>query len=544
MAQQRNRADELKFSCSICLNLLKDPVTIPCGHNYCMKCIKDTWGEEDQEKTHSCPQCRRSFTPRPELLKNTLLAELVEELKKTGLQDAPADLCYAGAEDVACDVCTGRKLRAAKSCLQCLASYCEQHLQPHLQSPAFKKHKLVEPSVKLQENICSRHDEVIKIFCRTDQKCICLVCSMDDHKGHDTVSAATERAEKQKQLAQSRQDVQQRIQDREKDVKQLQQEVETTTRSADEAVEHSEKIFTQLIRLVETRRSDVKQRIRSQQELDVSLAKERQKKLNQEITGLKKKDAELEKISLTEDHTQFLLSYPSLSTLTESTISPRPNIDRLQFFKDVTAAVTAARDQLQLVLTEKLPFVESTSRTEFLQYSRQITLDPNTAERQLVLSEENRKVTYNDKNPPYPRHPDRFTNTLQVLSKERLTGRCYWEVEKKKRSGAVYVSVAYKSVNRSSGVFGFNKKSWSLYCYSSGYTFRHDRQFTSISGPESSRIGVYLDHSAGILSFYSVSSDTMRLLHRVQTTFTEPLHAGLCLYGSDGNTAEVCKVKQ
>uniref|UniRef100_A0A671TLH0 Tripartite motif-containing protein 16-like n=2 Tax=Sparus aurata TaxID=8175 RepID=A0A671TLH0_SPAAU len=537
MAQQRNPA-ELKFSCSICLDLLKDPVTIPCGHNYCMKCFKDTWGEEDQEKTHSCPQCRRSFTPRPELLKNTMLAVLVEELKKTGLQAAPADLCYAGAEDVACDDCTGRKLRAAKSCLQCVASYCEQHLQHHFESAALKKHKLVEPSKKLQENICSRHDEVMKIFCRTDQKCICLVCSMDDHKGHDTVSAATERAEKQKQLAQSRHNVQQRIQDREKDVKELQQEVETTNRSADEAVEYSEKIFTQLIRLVETRRSDVKQRIRSQQELDVSLAKERQEKLNQEITELKKKDAELEKLSLTEDHTQFLHSYPSLSTLTESTISPRPNIDRLQAFKDVTAAVTAARDLMQLILTEKLRL-----RAEFLQYSRQITLDPNTAHTYLVLSEENRKVTFNDKNPAYPDHPDRFTGAYQVLSKEGLTRHCYWEVEKKK-SENVDVAVAYKSVDRSD-LFGFNKKSWSLRCYSNGgYAFFHDSQKTSISVPVPSRIGVFLDHSAGILSFYSVSSDTMRLLHRVQTTFTEPLHAGLYLDGSDGNTAEVCKVKQ
>ncbi|XP_030285576.1 tripartite motif-containing protein 16-like [Sparus aurata] len=453
------------------------------------------------------------------------------------------DLCYAGAEDVACDVCTGRKLRAAKSCLQCVASYCEQHLQHHFESAALKKHKLVEPSKKLQENICSRHDEVMKIFCRTDQKCICLVCSMDDHKGHDTVSANTERAEKQKQLAQSRHNVQQRIQDREKDMKELQQEVETTNRSADEAVEHSEKIFTQLIRLVETRRSDVKQRIRSQQELDVSLAKERQEKLNQEITELKKKDAELEKLSLTEDNTQFLHSYPSLSTLTESTISPRPNIDRLQAFKDVTAAVTAARDLMQLILTEKLCL-----RAEFLQYSRQITLDPNTANTHLILSEENRKVTFNDKGTPYPHHPDRFTDTPQVLSKEGLTGRCYWEVEKKK-SWNVGVAVAYKSVDRSltslSSGLGQNKESWSLLCCCDGsYTFYHDGQQTFISGPVPSRIGVYLDHSAGILSFYSISSDTMRLLHRVQTTFTEPLHAGFYLYGPDGNTVEVCKVKQ
>ncbi|XP_073331096.1 tripartite motif-containing protein 16-like [Pagrus major] len=548
MAQRRNRADELKFSCSICLDLLKDPVTIPCGHNYCMNCIKATWGEKGQEKTHSCPLCRRSFTPRPELLKNTMLAELVEELKKTGFQAAPADHCYAGAEDVACDFCTGRKLKAVKSCLVCLASYCEKHLQHHYESAALKKHKLVEPSKKLQENICSRHDEVMKIFCRTDQKCICLVCSMDEHKGHDTVSAATARAEKQEQLTQCRQNIRQRIQDREKDVKELQQEVETTDRSADKAVEDSEKIFTELIRLMEKRRSDVKQRIRSQQKLDVSLAKERQEKLNQEITELKKKDAELEKLSLTEDHTQFLHSYPSLSALTGSTHSPGPKINHLQSFKDVTAAVTAAvtvaRDKLQQILTEKLPFVESTSRTEFLQYSRQITLDPNTAETCLVLSEGNRKITRNDKNTPHPQHPDRFTNTHQVLSEERLTGRCYWEVEK---SGWVNVAVAYKSISRSGSsnavLFGWNKKSWSLDCYSSSCYFSHDNQQTPVSSPGSSRIGVYLDHSAGILSFYSVSSNTMRLLHRVQTTFTEPLHAGLWLYGPDGNTAEVCEVK-
>uniref|UniRef100_A0A3Q3FGW8 B box-type domain-containing protein n=1 Tax=Labrus bergylta TaxID=56723 RepID=A0A3Q3FGW8_9LABR len=190
-----------------------DPVTTTCGHSYCMNCIKSHWDTEDKKTIYSCPQCRQDFTPRP-------------ELKKTGLQAAPADHCYAGPEDVACDVCTGRKLKACKSCLQCLASYCEKHLQPHFEAAPLKKHKLVEPSKKLQENVCSRHNEEMKVFCRTDQQSICLLCLMDEHKGHDTVSAAAERSERQRELKVSRQNIQQRIQDREKDVKLLQQEVE------------------------------------------------------------------------------------------------------------------------------------------------------------------------------------------------------------------------------------------------------------------------------------------------------------------------------
>ncbi|XP_070829778.1 tripartite motif-containing protein 16-like isoform X3 [Chaetodon trifascialis] len=541
MAQKGVQLDREAISCSICLDLLKDPVTIPCGHSYCMKCIKSFWDEEDERKIPSCPQCRQTFTPRPVLVKNTMLAALVEELKKTGLQAAPADHCYAGPEDVACDFCTGRKLKALKSCLVCVASYCEKHLQPHYDAVPLKKHKLVEPSKKLQENICSRHDEVMKMFCRTDQQCICYLCSVDEHKGHDTVSAAAERTERQRELEVSRQDIQQRIQDRQKDVKVLRQEVEAINRSADKAVEDSQKTFSQLIRLMEERSSEVKRQVRSQQEAEVSRVKELQEQLEQEITELKRKDAELKQLSHTEDHTQFLHNCPSLSPLSGPADSSSIHIRPLRYFEDVTAAVSAVRDKLQDILRDK--WTNPKTRAGFLKYSREITLDPNTAYTQLLLSEGNRKATLMRERQSYSDHPDRFTDWLQVLSRESLTGRCYWEVEW--RGDGVCLAVAYKNISRAGWSkecgFGQNNKSWALDCYNNIYNFRYNKVQTPVSGPRSSRVGVYLDHRAGVLSFYSVS-ETMTLLHRVQTTFTQPLYAGL--WFSFGASAEFCKLQQ
>ncbi|XP_060925987.1 tripartite motif-containing protein 16-like [Limanda limanda] len=556
MKQQENQLARQILSCWICVDLLKDPVTTVCGHSYCLSCINTHWDKEEERGSYSCPQCRQTFTPRPVLETSTMLADSLEELKKTGLQAAPADHCYAGPDDVASDVCPGRKRKALKSCLVRLDSYCEKHLQPHLQSPPLKKHKLVEPSEKLQENICSRHDKVMKMFCRTDQQSICYLCSVDEHKDHDTVSAAEERTERQRELGLRRQTIQQRVQDTEKDVKLLQQEEEAVNGSADKAVEDSEEILTELICVLEKRSSDVEQQIRSQQETEVSQVRELQERLEQEITELKRRDYELKQLSDTEDHNQLLHNYPSLSPLSESTHPSSIRSRPLRNFEDVTAAVSQVGGRLQDILSEEeteilqivsqvdvlLRQPEPETRADFLRYSQEITLDPNTANKHLLLSEGDRKVTCMREDQSYSNHPKRFPHCNQVLSGESLIGRCYWEVEVEVGE-VVGVAVAYKNISRARNSdkcgFGYYDKSWSLSCYGNGYIFYYNNIKTRWSGPRSSRVGVYLDHRAGVLSFYSVS-DTMTLLHRVQTTFTQPLYAGVRLYY--GSTAEFWKL--
>ncbi|XP_051747686.1 tripartite motif-containing protein 16-like isoform X1 [Ctenopharyngodon idella] len=546
MAEARISQDE--FMCSLCLDLLKDPVAIPCGHSYCKSCITGCWDQEDQMRVYSCPQCRQTFSPRPALGKNTILAEMVEKLKKTKL---PAD-CYAGAGDVQCDVCTGRKHKAIKSCLVCLNSYCQNHLEQHESFFKGKRHNLTEATGRLQEMICQKHDKILEVFCRTDQNCICVLCMIDEHKNHDTVSAEAQRTEKQHQLKETQRSFQQRIQQREKDLQQLREAVESHKCSAQTAVEDSERIFTELIRSIERSRSEATQRIRDQEKTAVSRAEGRLERLEQEINDLRRRDAELEQLSHTQDHIHFLQSFQSLSAPPESTDVNDDPFSSLSSFDVVRESVHQLRDKLEDFCKEELKkfsdrvtFTNIVPRTrnDFLQYSLQLNLDLNTVNKNLRLSEGNRVITYTNTVQPYPDHPDRFDWYLQVLCRESVCGRCYWEIE---RSGniSVFISASYKSISRKGRgnecLFGSNDQSWSLSCSSSSYSFIHNKIKTELSVESiiSSRIGVYVDHSAGTLSFYSVSGDTMSLIHTVQTTFTQPLYPGFA-FGS-GSSVKLC----
>nr|XP_046150930.1 stonustoxin subunit beta-like [Oncorhynchus gorbuscha] len=182
---------------------------------------------------------------------------------------------------------------------------------------------------------------------------------------------------------------------------------------------------------------------------------------------------------------------------------------------------------------------ENTMKPGLRKYVCDVTLDPNTVNRLLSLSEENRKVTRRKEEQLYPDHPERFEGSEQVLCREGLTGRCYCEVEWSGRR--VGIGVTYKGINRRGGgddcCLGWNNKSWSLFCSDNSYYACHNNITTTIDvHPSGShRVGVYLDCSAGTLSFYRASSDTLTHLYTFTSTFTEPLYTGFRVWGDDSS---------
>ncbi|XP_062841171.1 E3 ubiquitin-protein ligase TRIM65-like [Trichomycterus rosablanca] len=461
-----------QFICPVCLDLLKDPVATPCGHSFCKVCINGHWDQQDDGGIFSCPQCRTFFTSRPALCRNT-----------TGL----------------------------------------------------KKYTFVEACGDLQEKICSQHDEPIESYCRTDRSFICSLCKMDQHKYHNTVPVQTGRSEKQNKVKQEQRKSQQRIQEKQKKLQQLQHTVRIIKGRADAAVQNNEKIFTELINFMVKKRSEMTSLIRDQEKAELGLAEQLIQQLEQEITALMRRVDELEELSQSHDHIHFLQSFSSLCVSSGCEDSSSITVNQHLSFDEVNKSLSDLKKQIVEFCEEKLNKTRlhaatepPKSREDHLQYFCELSLDPSTANRLLVLSERNKKVTISNTDQRYSEGS--FAGRCQVLCKEEVKGRCYWEME---WSGGVEILVSYKEISRKGPgnkcVFGHNSQSWSLYCSSFSsftYCFCHNNIETKLKGPPASRIGVYVDQSAGTLSFYSIS-DTMRLLHTVQTTFTQPLYAGI-----------------
>ncbi|KAJ3594569.1 hypothetical protein NHX12_003876 [Muraenolepis orangiensis] len=442
--------------------------------------------------------CRYMFTLRPALVKNTVLDNLI---KNRALAQVPFDKRYAGPGDVGCDVCTGGTMKAVKSCLVCLVSYCEEHLQSHYQVAGLKRHKLVEPTADLHNNICRRHDEVMKMYCRQHGLCLCYLCAVDEHRGHDTISAEAERNQRQKDFSGHQRVVKARIQDVEADLKVLQQEMDSINQSADVAVADIDEIFAEMIRPLESQRFEVKEKIRTKQNAAVGRLHNLQNNLNEEIS-------------------------PQPSTVGVY-LDCRAGI--LSFFCPNTMTLL---HKVQTTFTQPLFAgiwldAQTGANAEFcypLQY-----LQKNLEQEMLELKEEQTAKQRCGRAPPLC--------PVLCVSKESLTGRQYWKVK-------VGVYLDYRVgvyLDYRVGVYlDYRVGVYLDYRVGVYLDYRVGVYLDYRVGVYLDyRVGVYLDYRAGILCFYDVSGN-MTLLHKVQTTFTLPLYAGLWLNPHTGCSAEFC----
>uniref|UniRef100_A0A8C4TLB8 Tripartite motif-containing protein 16-like protein n=1 Tax=Erpetoichthys calabaricus TaxID=27687 RepID=A0A8C4TLB8_ERPCA len=406
------------------------------------------------------PELKGTFTGMPELKGNITASKPIAVV-------APFQI-YAAPDDVPCDVCTGRKLRAAKTCLTCLASYCESHLQPHRQSEALQRHKLEEPTGKLEEKLCKKHQEVLTLFCRTEETRICSMCVVAEHKRHDIVTPEEERASRQSELEKRNKEMK-KLEDKEKKPNELGTivRIERFTEKKLQECQETLKFLPQSIERLWLHFTEV---IEGPKKREVSKAEELIERVKEKIKELKSRDIE------------------------------------------------RGTDSLQNLQ----------SRDDLLKYFCPLTLDFSTAHRRLHPSEGNKKITNIRKVFPYPDHPDRFEIWPQVLCTEALSGaRYYWEVEW--NGEGVDIGVTYKGI-QSKGwgmncLLGNDDRSWCLYCSDSTHSVWHNNTKIDISSSPCHRIGVYLDCPAGSLSFYSIS-DSTTLLHRFYASFTEPLYPG------------------
>uniref|UniRef100_UPI003AB046E5 E3 ubiquitin-protein ligase TRIM21-like n=1 Tax=Centroberyx gerrardi TaxID=166262 RepID=UPI003AB046E5 len=521
MASAISLLSEEQFLCSICLDVFTEPVFIPCGHNFCKACITKYWDNNGQ---CDCPMCKKSFANRPDLFVNTLVSEMAAQFRKSVDVKAASSESHnqeaAKPVQVPCDVCSGTKLKALKSCLVCLASYCETHLEPHQRVAALKRHKLIDPVENLEDRMCKKHDKFLDLFCRTDQTCVCVMCT--EHKTHDTVPLEEEYEEKKAQLGKKKAEVQEMIQERQQKVQEMKASVKISKKDTEEEIAKSVEVFTALVASIQRNQAELIEVIEEKQRAAEKQAEGFIKELEQEISELQRRSTELERLSHTEDHLHLLQSFPSCSssphTNNWSGISVRTHL----CVETVRRAVAQLEETLAKEMTtllkdiegikedlEKLPEDIRLRRIQQL-YAVDVTLDPDTAHRKLILSKHGKQVRCGDRCKNLPDNPERFDHCINVLGKEGFSsGRFYFEVQVKGHEWDL--GVVRESSNRKGEISSNpNKGYWIIWLRDGNDYEALDDPSVSLSLIEKlEKVGVFLDYEEGLVSFYDVEAETL-----------------------------------
>ncbi|XP_059366177.1 E3 ubiquitin-protein ligase TRIM39-like [Carassius carassius] len=461
-----------ELQCSICLDVFTDPVTAPCGHNYCKTCLNKYW---DNSQSFNCPYCKETFNQRPDLKINITLRELVEHYK-----------------------------------LKCAVT-------------------------NLEDYICQKHERPLEMFCRDDQTCVCLMCAVKEHKTHNTVSVEEESQEKKTQLMKTHKDVQQMIQDRIKKIQDIKHSAEVRKRNTEEEKAAHAELFTDLIRSIERCQTEVMEMIEERQKAAEKREQELIEELEQEITELKMRNTELEQLSHTEDHLLLLQSYSSLSSLTD----PRSCSEISVETEDSQETLSRALTQLQDTLNSKL--IQTMSELRWMQqYTVDVTLDPDTAHPNLILSDDGKQVRHGDIRQKLPDIPKRFDFLVSVLGKVGFSsGRFYFEVQVKGKT-KWNLGVVRESINRK-GDIQLNPSNgyWTVVLRNGNEYWAYGHTTVSLSlRVKPQRVGVFVDYEEGLVSFYDVDSSS-HIYSFTGQCFADKLYPFFCPCFNDGGKNSV-----
>ncbi|XP_069823808.1 E3 ubiquitin/ISG15 ligase TRIM25-like [Dendropsophus ebraccatus] len=502
--------------CSICLSVFKDPVML--------RCIGRVLDTQDGAGVYSCPECREEYQERPALMRNLYLHNVAERFLVT--QPEQAEIT-----GICCTYCVDSAVPAVRSCLLCEASLCDKHLRVHSKSP---EHVLSEPSTSLEKRKCSVHKKVLEYYCTEDAACICVSCYLiGEHNGHDIKSLDEASKDKKEKLR----NVLQKLMTKKEETEERVQSVEERRRKAQEKAAGEAERVTALFTDIRRRLDDLEKRVLSEisrQEKEESLS------LSALIQQLEIKKDEL---SRKMRHIEELCNMADpLTVLQEPDTGDLCDPEEGGGDED-----TGGHDrQLHGVDDLDVAVISDTFCTLcdiisgirigiYGEDAADILLDVNTANNYLLISDDLKTATGTREKQNRPETAERFQDYYcpQVMSSRRFSsGRHYWDV-KISRSGRWRVGMCYPSIDRrgDQSVIGYNNKSWCMERYDNQYKVIHDRKVIRLPDNISSdRFRICLDYKVGQLSFYELC-DPIRHLHTFTATFTDPLHAALCVAG-------------
>lgn len=509
---------EEQFLCPICLEMFTRPVSTPCGHNFCMACISSYWADQP---VCQCPICKETFEKRPDLKVNTFISELASQVVSLQVTDPHVwrvDQQQASSGGTAlCDICTDTQQQAVKSCLECLTSYCDVHLEPHHRAAGLKRHTLVNPMASLEDKICKEHNRLLTLFCRKEKILLCVICATSLHRNHGVVAVQQAYEKMKGKLGDVEAKVQKMIQERLQNVQDMKASIAQSKTENRDLIESNVKDLKALVCEIQKSEAELVRVIEEKQKAAEKQANGFISSMELEVVELQITAEKLRDLKQTDDQLHFLQSFkmPSLlpHTMDLSTFSFKspPGIEHI--CKSLSKSVSQLRVVLNKMNTEINKFSESADvlmdveLRSAQQYEVDIKLDLDTAHPLLILSDDGKQVRYSMgsglwANPHVT--PFMFTTHLAVLGMRGFSSRkFYFEVFVGKKT-EWSVGVATESIQRR-GVIDRSPNSglWAIW-------FLEDK-FERFSFPnvpvylgKVERVGVFVDYNRGQVSFYDV----------------------------------------